>query len=532
MEKRIILAVTLSILVMFVYAIFTERFYPKKVEPVLEPALEVKERPIPIQEMGQEIEMAPPLKIEPTRGILENEHLRILVNNIGGSIEEVLLKDESFGSAFILKGAEFEKGLFFLNTDSIKEASFIDFKINRVNGEIVLSRLLDGLGIEKRFSLLDDRLGILAEISFKNLKDKTIDLQYKINLGTQFLDDKTHRGFFEIDIANPEKITRFPSYKLRNYKELYQKDLEWVATRDRFYSLIAKPKDVPVASIEILGDSFSNKVFLKTQVFTLMPDQEIKHIYLLYAGPNSLTALKRFGYGIEKSLSFGVFTSIAQILLTILNFFYKIFKNYGVSIIFLSLIINLFLFPLTLKSFKSIKELQAIQPQINKLREELKDNPQRLNKELMELYKRHKVNPFGGCIPMLLQMPIFFALYQTFMRSIELKSQGFLWIKDLSGPDAVFKLNFKLPIIGDSLNLLPILMVLAMFFQQRLSGAGIKEQTEQQRIMGIMMPVMFGFIFYNLPAGLVLYWLISTVFSSALQYVIIRHPIKKNEGDV
>lgn len=519
MEKRIILAVLLSILVMVIYAIFIERFYPKKAGP----ALEFKERPV--QEIAQEIEMGrekPSLKIEPTREFLENDQLKILINNIGGSIEEILLKDKLFGSPYILKGAEFEKGLFSLYMDSIKEPSYLDFKINRISSEIILLREIDRLRIKKRFSLLDDRLGLLAEINFKNLKDQTVNLQYKINLGSQSFDDKTHRGFFEIALANPEKVSRISSYNLRNYKELYQKDLEWVATKDRFYSLIAKPMDVPISSIEILSDSFNNKVFLKTQNFTLMPNQEITHIYLLYTGPNSLSELKKFGQGFERSLSFGVFTSIAQILLTTLIFFYKIFKNYGISIIFLSLIINLFLFPLTLKSFKSIKQLQAIQPQINKLREELKDNPQRLNKELMELYKRHKVNPFGGCLPVLLQMPIFFALYQTFMRSIELKSQEFLWIKDLSGPDAVFKLNFKLPVLGDSFNLLPILMVLAMFFQQRLSGAGIKEQTEQQRVMGIMMPIMFGLIFYNLPAGLVLYWLVSTIFSSVFQYVIVK----------
>ena len=140
-----------------------------------------------------------------------------------------------------------------------------------------------------------------------------------------------------------------------------------------------------------------------------------------------------------------------------------------------------------------------------------KDNPQKLNKEIMELYREHKVNPLGGCLPLLLQMPIFFALYQVLMRSVALRGANFLWIKDLSEPDRLFFLPFSLPILGNEFNILPILMTIGMFVQQKFTMTkATGEAAQQQKIMLIIMPLMFGVIFYRMPAGLVLYWFINS----------------------
>ena len=169
-----------------------------------------------------------------------------------------------------------------------------------------------------------------------------------------------------------------------------------------------------------------------------------------------------------------------------------------------------------------MRHLQELQPQMEEMRRQYKDNPQKLNKEMMELYRRHKVNPMGGCFPILLQMPIFLAFYQTLMRSVELKGATFLWIKDLSMPDAAFTLPTTLPLLGNSINLLPILMIGAMIMQQKLSQGKTAVQTDQQKMMAAIMPVMFGFIFYSLPSGLVLYWLTNTVLTSSLQFFALR----------
>ncbi|MBI4972952.1 MAG: membrane protein insertase YidC, partial [Candidatus Omnitrophica bacterium] len=151
------------------------------------------------------------------------------------------------------------------------------------------------------------------------------------------------------------------------------------------------------------------------------------------------------------------------------------------------------------------------------------DNPQRLNKEIMQLYREHKVNPFGGCLPLILQIPIFFALYQVLMRSVSLKGANFLWIKDLSGPDRLFTLPFSLPVLGNEINLLPILMTIGMFIQQKISmAASGSASNEQQKMMLILFPLMFGFIFYHMPAGLVLYWFINSTLMLVYQFRVSR----------
>ena len=172
----------------------------------------------------------------------------------------------------------------------------------------------------------------------------------------------------------------------------------------------------------------------------------------------------------------------------------------------------------------AMKKMQAVQPHMEALRAEHKDNPQKLNKEMMGLYKKHGVNPMGGCLPMFLQMPVFFALYKALLRSIELRGSSFLWIKDLSMPDGV-PLPFTLPLIGNSINVLPLMMMVAMVFQQKASSmnrAPQSDQARQQQQMMMFMPLMFGFILYNFPAGLVLYWLTNTILTTVEQRAVLK----------
>ena len=212
----------------------------------------------------------------------------------------------------------------------------------------------------------------------------------------------------------------------------------------------------------------------------------------------------------------------------VLKFFHRISKNWGVAILLLGLFVNLILFPLTRKSYKSMHEMQVLQPKIQKLQEQHKGNSQKLQKEIMELYKKHKVNPMGGCLPLILQMPIFFALYQGLINFVQLRGSQFLWVRDLSMPENI-PLPATLPLIGNSLNILPLLMVVVMFFQQKLSNrltsaSQTEEQKKQQKFMTVIMTVMFGFIFYSMPSGFVLYWLGSTVTMTVIQFMITRNP--------
>jgi YidC/Oxa1 family membrane protein insertase len=153
----------------------------------------------------------------------------------------------------------------------------------------------------------------------------------------------------------------------------------------------------------------------------------------------------------------------------------------------------------------------------------------------MKLYKDHKANPLGGCLPSLIQMPIFIALYITLARSAELRGSNFLWIKDLSQPDALAKLPFSIPFLGDSLNLLPIIMIVAMVFQQKItvgakSSSGQDSAASQQQKMMMFMPIFFGFILYNLPSGLVLYWTVNTIIMATMHF-LIRNRLSTKEAE-
>jgi YidC/Oxa1 family membrane protein insertase len=212
-----------------------------------------------------------------------------------------------------------------------------------------------------------------------------------------------------------------------------------------------------------------------------------------------------------------------------MQFFYRITTSYGLAIIMLTLIVRAVTFPLTIKGMriqaKAMAEQQKIKPQIEELNKKYKDNPGLKNKKLMELYKQHGINPLAplrGCLPMLFQMPIFFALYILLMQSIELKGQEFLWIADLAAPDKLFTFDFTLPIIGSNFNLLPILMGMSQFITSKISMAKTSGDP-MQRQFAIMFPLFFMLILYNFPSGLVLYWLISNMLQVGLQLLVNKN---------
>lgn len=197
------------------------------------------------------------------------------------------------------------------------------------------------------------------------------------------------------------------------------------------------------------------------------------------------------------------FRFISLLILPVLEFLYGLIPNYGLVIIVFSLFIKILVHPLTKKSYSSMKEMQTIQPLMAEIREKYKDDAQRMNKEMMKLYKEHGVNPFGGCLPLLLQMPLLIALFIVFRSTIQLRGAMFIpgWITDLSRPDTLFLLPFSLPLYGNEFNILPILMALTMIFQSKMSM-----QDPKQKAMIYLMPIFMLLIFNRFPSGLNLYY--------------------------
>jgi YidC/Oxa1 family membrane protein insertase len=193
---------------------------------------------------------------------------------------------------------------------------------------------------------------------------------------------------------------------------------------------------------------------------------------------------------------------------------HKITGNFGWAIIILTVILQLLLFPLSLKSFKASIAMKKLQPHIKALQEKYKSDATRLNAEMMNLYKTHKVNPLGGCLPMLLQLPIFWALFTTLRNAYEIRGAGWiLWVKDLSAPDTLMRVS------GFPINILPLIMGIGMLFQQKMMSVSTDPMQEK---MMYMMPVLFTFMFWNFPSGLVLYWLVNSIVSMSEQYIIMK----------
>jgi YidC/Oxa1 family membrane protein insertase len=262
---------------------------------------------------------------------------------------------------------------------------------------------------------------------------------------------------------------------------------------------------------------------------------EFEDVYKIYSGPKDRTLLKKYGNDFESVKTARLLKPIVVFLELMIKFFYRFTNSYGISIILMTMVIKVILHPLTRKSFQSMRRMSALQPKITEIKEKYKNNPQQVNKETQALYKREKVNPMGGCLPMILQMPIFYALYSLLSGMVELRNESFLWIKDLSLPDTVATVKMAVPLLGykigtqgfTDINILPFIMTGTTLLQSKLTTGG---QTAQQgKMMTYMFPLMFFFIFWNMPSGLVLYWTIQNILTIGQQYYIDYRLKKKGQ---
>ena len=243
---------------------------------------------------------------------------------------------------------------------------------------------------------------------------------------------------------------------------------------------------------------------------------------IVYLGPLQYNNLKSLDVGLENSMSFGIapIRGIGRGVLYLLKTFHGVVPNYGVVLIIFSILVKIVVYPLTKKSYQSMKAMQLLQPEIAKLKDKYQGDPQRLNKETMKMYKERGVNPLGGCLPMLLQMPLLFALFIVFRSTIELRGAPFmLWIDDLSQPDALIPLPFTLPLYGNQISLLPLLMGVSMFVQQKMSAT---QANPQQKMMTQFMSVFFVVLFNKFPSGLNLYYTLFNVLTILQQKYMVN----------
>jgi YidC/Oxa1 family membrane protein insertase len=314
-------------------------------------------------------------------------------------------------------------------------------------------------------------------------------------------------------------------------------DTKWLAIQTKYFLMaLIPPKGVDGLGVKVRGwyqQEDAEKDLLEQRVIGAGINMPLKggmcdHSWEIYVGPMDYFVLKDYHLGLEQMVSLG-FKYIRWIGLIILQFFVKlhqIIPNYGAVIIIFSIIIKILFYPLTRKSFESMEKMRDLQPKISELREKYKTDPAKLNRATMELYRKYKVNPVSGCFPMLLQMPVFFALFRVFTNTIELRGENFLWIKDLSAPDTLIRLPWEVPIYGDAFNLLPIIMAVTMFIQQKISMKDPKQAT-----MVYLMPIFLFFLFNKFSSGLVLYWTMFNVLTILQEQLRHRHKVALEENE-
>ncbi len=422
---------------------------------------------------------------------VETEKFSATVNTQGGILESLRLKrylDDSGKPMELIP-----KGGFFWNISQDKR---LGEKLNRAifsvqkerdkeKIKLILTTSLDNQTYTKiyTFSEKEYRIGI------KIAGPRPVGVRFGPRVAPK---DREARYSFEGPLVYDGKKVR--EVKLKKKREETFDNPVWVALQSLYFTVTIIPQKPIKATIKKMGE--------KLYRVELLPKKDL-FLSWGFAGPKKYDLLKSYGLKLEENIRFGMFGIISKPLLYLMNWLYSIIPNYGVAIIILTVLIKIIFHPLSVKGYKSMNKMKELQPVIQQIREAYKDDPNKMNQELMELYKKHKVNPFGGCLPLLLQIPVFFALYKLLMVSIELRHAPFiLWITDLSAKDPYY--------------VTPILMGLTMLIQQLLTPG---QDPTQNKFM-LVLPVVFTIIFLNFPSGLCLYFLVSNILSIIEQLMI------------
>ena len=376
-----------------------------------------------------------------------------------------------------------------------------------------------GVAIEKQYTFYPDSYLIDLSVIIKNSSGKLLQDKLELSLTSSFKEATNSYGF-EGPSAFINNTLEQIAVKDLQKKNVYSGKINWTCIEERYFLSSIVPVVPTDGSIRLsLANGRLDDVFVEPEI-KLDSGVQRKFQYKIYMGPKSYSILSNLGIGLDKAINFGFFDILAKPLLWLLNFLHDYIPNYGLAIIVLTLIIKGILWPLGSKSYKSMSEMKKIQPLMTQIREKYKDDKKKMNEETMALYKTYKVNPLGGCLPMVVQIPVFFALYRMLYEAIELRHAPFIgWITDLAAPDRLLHFSFTVPFMEPpyGIPVLTIIMGATMFIQQKMSPP---MGDPMQAKMMMMMPVVFTFIFINFSSGLVLYWLINNIVSISQQYYI------------
>jgi YidC/Oxa1 family membrane protein insertase len=534
MENRTLIALLLAIIILFGWQFFLPQKPPQQKAPQTtasepeqnqglkgpEPQKETTRGEAATAGSKTAKKTVPAIEQQSTKQIVvETSKLQVTLGNLGGGITSVRLKDYTQtrgggqGKELIENIAPYlylpavssagKTGLGAIDS-TLFTADRSDITVRDAPETLTFSgKLTDGRVIRKIYTFYPDafkvdvrvegeggpQADLLADLAVISLKDKP-----SYNFKGPFIFNGAKLEQVDGKLSKPEE--KGSAYQWTGFDEGYFSFIFLPEGQVKPQLQIFKAGDTPVERFLFAGNALQGS---------------------LYFVPNKISLLKGLNIHAEKIVDFGWFDVIAKPMLWGMNFANKYTHNYGIDIILLTILIKIVFYPLSLKSYKSMKEMQKLQPIIAKIKEKYKNDKEKLNKEMMDVYRTHKINPLGGCLPMAIQIPFFIALYKVLGSAIEFRHAPFmLWINDLSAPEYLYNLTiagFTLP-----LRLLPLIMGITMVIQQKMTPSASMDPMQEK--MMLLMPVVFTFIFWGFPAGLVLYWLVNNVISIGQQYYI------------
>ena len=526
MERRLLVAVVLSSAVLFSYPLLLAKIYPNYSKnighnppeaPALQAKLAVTQVFVPPLEQP---EAEPPA----THHRMEGQEVSVTYSDRSGGIQKLTLPQyqdlDSQQPVTLLSARGLSEELLTLVTEDAQHESHPLVKSYHAEYNEDTAKFsavtASGVHVEKEIKRAQHNPVSSIAFRFTNTTDHAQNLTCQVVIGIQPLSGTTKSSSIsplEAIAVSGDRIFKVSQPAVLKKPKHYQGPLTHLALVERHFGLIAY---TPQGFDGVTVVSASDGLGLQARVHidrNLAAHETHELAWKLYAGPRDFEHVKAAGQHFEEVFHLGFLGQIGLLLLTLLKWINVVVHNYGVAIILLTVLVSLLLAPFNLMSLRSMQRMKAIQPLADAMRAKHKDNTEKFNKEYMALLKKHHVNPLAGClVPLLIQMPIFFALLSVLSNSIELRGARFLWVRDLSAPDMLVRMPFSLPFFGNQLNLLPLVTIVAMYVQQKMSQASLQQtKPEGMPDLSLMMLVMFGVWMYHAPSGPVIYWLTNTV---------------------
>jgi YidC/Oxa1 family membrane protein insertase len=470
--------------------------------------------------------------------LLTNDLVSITFSSKGASVVKGVFHDYHYtakGATNVFFNFADKPSLVYEGIDGLGDGASYQGVVDKANNAISYTRAAaNGLQLKRTYTLQPDNYVVLIKDEFFNTGAATVGLPpHKIRLGHILKLPETSAMMppSGLDAFNQNEVTHY-SFKLskwvrksdnKKYTNTIDQPVEWVAAKNKYFGHLicalegnmGTPTGFDMYASQSGESKYPDNVAaaLKLPVASFEPGQTFAREYTYYIGPKKVSMLKKLSNGEENIMEYGrtkIFVPICNGLLKMLNFIQPLVNNFGVAIILLTVFVKLIFWPLTHKGNESMKRMQALAPELKKIKEKHKD-PQKQQQATMALYKENKVNPVSGCLPMLIQIPVFLGLFGVLRSAVELWNADFLWITDLSEPENM--LAAYMPAMLGGLNVLPLAMAGTMFFQTRMTPTASTDPA-QQMVMK-MMPIFLLFVCYKMAAGLLLYWTTSNILAIA-----------------